>query len=157
MKIRSKNCSYQNFDYTDFSWEDLSGVDFSGSSLVCCNFRGANCTGANFSGATCDGSIFESTTCLDTLFIKTNLRNTNFRGTIITGSDFTGSIFEFTCWPLWRGSVGAKIDKKIACQLLFYAMDAMQSIQNDPDIDAVLDADCIKKLTNQYNVPKKGE
>jgi hypothetical protein len=33
-------------------------------------------------------------------------------------ADLTRANLDFSCWPLWCGSKGVKVDKRIACQLI---------------------------------------
>ena len=43
----------------------------------------------------------------------------------LTWADLTGANLDFSCWPLWCGSKGVKIDSRIAAQLAshFCAVD----------------------------------
>ena len=38
----------------------------------------------------------------------------------LRGADLTGANLDFSCWPLWCGSLGVKVDKRIACQLAYH-------------------------------------
>ena len=49
-----------------------------------------------------------------------NLREANLRGADL----------DYACWPLWCGSIGVKIDKRIWCQLTYH-LCAVEI--NDPD------------------------
>ena len=44
-----------------------------------------------------------------------NLRNADLRGANLRSADL-----DFSCWPLWCGSLGVKVDKKIAVQLAYH-------------------------------------
>ena len=57
----------------------------------------ANLTGANLTGA--------------------DLTGANLMGADLTRADLTGADLDYSCWPLWCGSVGAKVDARIAAQL----------------------------------------
>ena len=41
-------------------------------------------------------------------------------------ANLRGANLDYSCWPLWCGSLFPIIDKRIACQLLYHAMMAMQ-------------------------------
>ena len=49
-----------------------------------------------------------------------NLTWTNMRGTNLEGANLTGANIDYSCWPLWCGSIGVKVDKKIAVQLCYH-------------------------------------
>ena len=41
-------------------------------------------------------------------------------GANLRGADLRGANLDYACWPLWCGSIGAKIDKHIWCQLAYH-------------------------------------
>ena len=59
-----------------------------------------------------------------------NLRNADLRGADLRGADLRNADLrganlrsadlDFSCWPLWCGSLGVKVDKKIAVQLAYH-------------------------------------
>ena len=69
---------------------NLCGVDLSGACLVRADLRGADLLQANLSGA--------------------NLR----------GADLCGANLDYSCWPLWCGSLDVKVDARIARQLAYH-------------------------------------
>ncbi|MEE0100862.1 MAG: pentapeptide repeat-containing protein [Acutalibacteraceae bacterium] len=69
---------------------DLRGADLRGANLTDADLRGAHLRGADLTGA--------------------NLRGANLRGANI----------DFSCYPLWCGSLGLKADKRLACQLAYH-------------------------------------
>ena len=48
------------------------------------------------------------------------LRKANLRGANLRGADLQGANIDFSCWPLWCGSKGAKIDRSIFAQLAYH-------------------------------------
>lgn len=46
------------------------------------------------------------------------------------GADLQGADLDYVCWPLWCGSIGVKVDKRIWCQLAYH-LCAVEI--NDPD------------------------
>ena len=87
-------------------WEaDLWGADLWGADLREADLRGANLREANLRGA-------------------------DLRGADLWGADLRGADLDYACWPLWCGSIGAKIDKHIWCQLAYH-LCAVEI--NDPD------------------------
>ena len=46
--------------------------------------------------------------------------NANLRNADLRGADLRSADLDFSCWPLWCGSLGVKVDKKIAVQLAYH-------------------------------------
>jgi len=66
------------------------------------NLRGADLTGANLSRAN---------------LREADLTEADLTGANLRGADLTGADIDFSCWPLWCGSNGVKVDVKIFAQL----------------------------------------
>ncbi len=64
------------------------------------DLRGADLMGANLRGA--------------------NLTDADLRGANLRGADLRGANIDFSCYPLWCGSLGLKADKRLACQLAYH-------------------------------------
>jgi uncharacterized protein YjbI with pentapeptide repeats len=64
------------------------------------NLREANLGGANLSGANLSGA---------------DLREANLREANLRGADL-----DYSAWPLWRGSLDVKADRRIAAQLAYH-------------------------------------
>ena len=89
---------------------DLSEADLRGANLRGANLRGANLFGANLFGADLS---------------EADLRGANLRGTSLSGAnlrraDLRGADLDFSCWPLWCGSLAVKVCKRIAVQLAYH-------------------------------------
>ena len=69
-------------------------------------FDGVNLRGANLSGV--------------------NLRGADLSDADLRGVNLSGANLDFSCWPLWCGSSGVKIDKEQARQLLAHAFNVAQ-------------------------------
>ena len=77
---------------------DLSSADLRGANLSSANLNGANLYGANLRGADLNGA--------------------DLRGANLFGANLNGAKLDFAAWPLWCGSKGVKVDKRIASQLV---------------------------------------
>ena len=57
----------------------------------------------------------------------------NLRGANLSWANLRGANLDFSCWPLWCGSKGVKVDRRIAAQLAahFCVLDC-----DDPDYQA---------------------
>ena len=69
----------------------------------------------------------------------------------LTGADLTGANLDYSAWPLWCGSLKVKIDKRLAAQLMYHAMRAMQSCKDDASVAAVLASPECVALANQFH------
>ena len=74
---------------------DLTGADLTNANLRDADLRGADLRGADLTGA--------------------DLTSANLRGADLRGTDI-----DFSCYPLWCGSLGLKADKRLACQLAYH-------------------------------------
>ncbi len=70
---------------------------------------------ADFSGMGLRGANFRGEDLRRADLFKSNLFKADFRGADLRGADF-----DFSCWPLWCGSLDVKVDKRIAAQLAYH-------------------------------------
>jgi hypothetical protein len=96
---------------------NLRGADLWGTDLWCANLRGADLWGANLRNA--------------------NLWGADLWGADLWGADLRGANLDFSCLPLWCGSKGVIVDKRIAAQIAahFCALTC-----DDPDYQAARSA-----------------
>jgi len=89
---------------------NLRGADLRGADLQGADLRGANLRGANLRGADLRGA---------------NLQGADLRGADLRGANLRGADLDYTCLPLWCGSKGMIVDKRIAAQIAahFCALD----------------------------------
>lgn len=52
------------------------------------------------------------------IWIETNQREGS--KAYLRGADLRGADLDYSCWPLWCGSLDVKVDKKIAVQLAYH-------------------------------------
>ena len=78
--------------------------------LIDADLTRANLTGANLRGAVLTGADL----------IDADLTGANLRGAVLTDANLRGANLDTSCWPLWCGSLGVKVDKRIACQLAYH-------------------------------------
>ena len=79
-----------------------------------------------------------------------NLRGADLRGADLSGANLRGADIDFSCWPLWCGSLNVKIDKRIFCQLLYHALQAGQSVE-EPEVKKLFEIPEIVNLANQFH------
>ena len=83
----------------------LTDADLTGANLNDANMTGADLTRANLTGANMTGA---------------NLTGANMTGARLTGANLTRANIDYASWQLWCGSIGVKVDKRIACQLAYH-------------------------------------
>ena len=112
--------------YTDLSYIDLSYTDLSYTNLMDTNLRDTN--------------------LINTKLINTKLINADLRGANLNGADLNGADLDYSCYPLWCGSLHLKADKRLACQLAYH----LCSIQCD-DADYIKMRNSILDFANQFH------
>ncbi len=126
------------------SGADLRGADLSGGYMSRVDLSGADLLDSDLS-YTC---LFRADLRETDLF-RADLHYTNLRGADLRGADL-----DYGSWPLWCGSLTAKIDKKIFCQLLYHVVRAGQSV-DDEEVRKFLDLPEVIRLANQFHRAKE--
>ena len=125
LKLLKDGCKKAILDY------DLSDADLSDANLSDANLRGANLRGANLRGANLRGA---------------DLRGANLKDADLRGADLRGTNLDYSCYPLWCGSLHLKANKRLACQLAYH----LCSMQCD-DADYVKMRNSILGFANQFH------
>jgi hypothetical protein len=104
---------------------DLCGADLRGANLRGANLRGADLGRANLYVADLRGADL----CEANLYVA-DLRRADLRGADLCGADLRRADLrrtnlryanlDFASWPLWCGSIGVKVDLKLASQLAYH-------------------------------------
>lgn len=75
-----------------------------------------------------------------------NLRGADLRGANLRDADLSGADLDYSCCPLWCGSLHFKADKRLACQLAYH----LCSMQCD-DADYIKMRNSILGFANQFH------
>ena len=75
-----------------------------------------------------------------------DLSNANLWGANLRGADLSGADLDYSCCPLWCGSLHFKADKRLACQLAYH----LCSMQCD-DADYIKMRNSILGFANQFH------
>ena len=79
------------------------------------NLRRANLRRANLCGADlCEADLREAD------LRGADLRGADLRGADLCGANLRGANLDYSCWPLWCGSIGVKADRRLFAQLLYH-------------------------------------
>ena len=84
---------------------DLRGADLREAYLREANLREANLREANLNEAD---------------LRRADLRRVNLSEAYLGGADLCGANLDYSCWPLWCGSLDVKVDARIARQLAYH-------------------------------------
>ena len=170
LKLLKDGCKETILDY------DLRGADLRGADLRGANLRGANLKGADLNGANLGGAFLKGANFSDAFLVEANLkgadlrdadlsgadlresdlsdadfrgadlRDTDIRGTNLSNANLRGADLDYSCFPLWCGSLHLKADKRLACQLAYH----LCSIQCD-DADYIKMRNSILDFANQFH------
>ena len=77
---------------------------------------------------------------------KADLRKADLWKADLQGADLRGANIDYSCWPLWYGSLDVIVDKRIAAQLAYHFC---RLICDDPEVKGAQQA--IKGLANQFH------
>ena len=100
------------------------------------NLRGADLRGADLSNANLRGADLSNA----------NLWGADLRGANLRDADLSGADLDYSCCPLWCGSLHFKADKRLACQLAYH----LCSMQCD-DADYIKMRNSILGFANQFH------
>ena len=101
------NLSEANLSGADLRGADLSGADLRGADLSGADLSGADLREANLSGA--------------------DLREANLSEANLSGADLREADIDYAVWPLWCKALNAQIDDRIARQLLYHTLAAIDN------------------------------
>ena len=115
------------------------------------DLKGADLSDANLSDADLSGANLMEANLRDTNLINTDLRGANLRGSNLMGANprganLNGADLDYSCYPLWCGSLHIKADKRLACQLAYH----LCSIQCD-DADYIKMRNSILDFANKFH------
>ena len=115
----------------DLRRANLSDADLRGANLRRADLSGANLSDADLRGANLSGA---------------NLSDADLRGANLRRADLSGANLDYSCYPLWCGSLHLKADKRLACQLAYH----LCSMQCD-DADYIKMRNSILGFANQFH------
>ena len=145
LKFLKDGCKKAILDY-DLSDVDLSDADLRGADLRGANLRGANLSDANLSDANLSDANLRGADLRGADLRGADLRGANLRGADLRGADLRGADLDYSCYPLWCGSLHLKADKRLACQLAYH----LCSMQCD-DADYIKMRNSILGFANQFH------
>ena len=135
LKLLKDGCKKAILDY-DLSYANLRGADLRGANLRGADLRGANLSDADLRGANLSDADLRGA----------NLSYANLSDANLSDADLRGANLDYSCYPLWCGSLHLKADKRLACQLAYH----LCSMQCD-DADYIKMRNSILGFANQFH------
>ena len=127
--ILDKHKKWLNDD-PDGKRADLRRADLSGANLSGANMRGANLSGANLSDADMRGANLRGANLSDADLSGANLSGANMRCANLSGANMRGANIDFSCLPLWCGSLSAHFDDRQIIQLIYHTVKSGLNSKN---------------------------
>ena len=128
-------------EQANLRWADLRGADLREADLCEADLCGANLREVDLRGANLQGADL----CRVDLR-GANLREVDLQGADLHGANLCGADLDFSCWPLWCGSLEVTVDKRIATQLAYHFCRVHC---DDPEVQAAQKA--LAPLANQFH------
>ena len=130
------NLREANLRGADLWRANLWGADLRRANLWGADLRGANLWGADLRGANLRGADLRGA----------NLWGANLWGANLWEADLREADLDYSCWPLWCGSLDVRVCKRIAAQLAYHfcRLDC-----DDPEVIAAQNA--LIPLANQFH------
>lgn len=101
-----------DLSYADLSYADLSGADLRNADLRSADLRDVDLSGADLHYAILRGANLSGA----------DLHYAKLRGADLRNADLSGADLDFSCWPLWCGSLGVHIDERQLYQQLYHTL-----------------------------------
>ena len=134
----------------NLSGADLRGADLRGADLSDANLYGANLRRADLSDADLSDANLRGADLSDANLRGANLRGADLRGANLRGADLRGADLDFSCLPLWCGSLSAHFDDRQIIQFLYHTVKAGLS---SPNVSADVKRELSKmvELANRFH------
>lgn len=88
----------------------------------------------------------------ETILRYSNLDHADLHGANLYRADMRGANIDYASWPLWRGSLEAHVDDRIAIQLLYHTLSVVQhSPYVSEDVKEKLLTQEIVSLANRFH------
>jgi hypothetical protein len=150
------NLKWADLREANLSGANLKGADLKGAELECADLKGANLEGADLKGANLIRAFLvkanlEGAYLAGADLTEAKLYRANLKGANLKLADLSKANIDYTCWPLWCGSLAVTVDSKIASQLVYHAVRACQSVADDADVVAFCNDPIVTRLANRFH------
>ena len=127
-----------NMTGTDLRGADLRHTDMKGTDLRDANMTGTDLRGADMRDADMKGTYLRDANMTGTDLRGADMRDADMKGTDLrdadmTGTDLRGANLDYSCLPLWCGSLGANFDDRQLIQIAYHLVRAGLNSKNASD------------------------
>ena len=139
--LRNANLRFVDLRFVDLQSAELRGVELQGVDLRYADLQCADLRNANLQSVDLQSAELQ---CAD--LRNANLRSADLQGVSLQCADLRGADLDYSCWPLWCGSLDVKVDARIARQLAYHfcRLDC-----DDPEYKAAREA--MKGFANNFH------
>ena len=110
-----------NLEGANLRGANLADANLADANLAGANLEGANLEDANLAGANLEGANLAGANLRDANLAGANLEGANLAGANLEGANLAGANLDYSCWPLWCGSLrNVRIDKRLFVQLAYH-------------------------------------
>ena len=99
---------------------DLRNADLRNADLRNADLRNADLRNANLRNADLRNADLRNANLRNANLRNADLRNADLRNANLRGANLRGADLDYSCLPLWCGSLDIKIDKRLAAQTLYH-------------------------------------
>jgi len=150
--LSGANLRYANLRCADLSVADLRYANLSGANLRYANLSGANLRCADLSGANLSGADLSVADLRYADISDANLGHANLSDANLSGADLSGADLDYSCLPLWCGSLKAQFDDKQMIQLLYHILSAATNSKNiSKSLKGILLTDELVGTANRFH------
>ena len=110
--------------------EDGGGAYLRGADLRCADLRGAYLSDADLSGAYLTGAYLSGADLSGADLSSAYLSDADLSGADLRGADLRGADLDYSCLPLWCGSLTANMDDRQVKQLLYHTLSIVKHSNN---------------------------
>lgn len=160
-RLPDANFTDANLQGTDFSGADLRSANFTRADLRYANFKRANLTTCVFANADARRAYFRNARLrranlahadfTDADLCYTDLSLTILVETNLTGADLYAANLDFSCFPLWCGSLRAKANESLIIQLLYHTLSLVENSDVSQDLKQALLTDDLLRIANKVH------
>jgi len=118
--LRSANLRSADLRGADLCSANLRGANLSSADLSGADLRSANLRGANLSSADLRSADLRGADLCSANLRGANLSSANLRGANLCSANLRGADLDFSCFPLWCGSLDMKTDGRLFYQLVYH-------------------------------------
>ena len=122
--LRGASLRYANLSQADLSGADLSDADLRGASLRYANLSHADLSHADLSGADLRYASLSHADLSSVDLSDADLRGAGLKGADLRGADLRGADLDYSCLPLWCGSLEAHFDDRQLVQIAYHLVKA---------------------------------